>query len=619
MAKKHKLNFPKEKGRYWYLYWKGETFLEDKTFKVILHFVNKSKPDLDVNDFNTNETVVQKINSSSLIYFNLGSVFDAFEFEIVQTQEIDKGNPLLKRDFNNMSVKTLTTFYPAKKKFPLLGNPQFPKVDGLDKEEITFMKYRNQYNNSNGTKTIYSVIVDSYCLLDYFFFRSSRIINKILSGQVLIAFKVKDIKVIKNVEENTKTVVLPYDNHVISKTDALIIAPSFFIKEKFGIKMLNSIYSSLNRNFRQNKKDENQQISGYIDLFFTTSNYEFTLAGLPYHDHNSEKNKQNEEKKEKKEKKEKDIHRIFYASKIKSFSFLEDDMFDYDNVILVPLFPNKKNDSDDNELTNGSNSENNDDAPVLNLYLNKRASRSNSIKPDQIKTDQVSPFNINVKIEPFLGDKKTLLNLLSENNIDGVSTEDNKDNPFEELLLLHQDAEKLYLKTTVISNLQYFSNVVKELKMIAEVSNHPICINDDPLGIGRESYPYEMNTEINYLIDIVEIQHLHHFMYAVEFGHGMIGIFNHRNFNKLDSELLLYFLKEFISKDVHQPKKGTVTERDKENGFLLWTIIRRKFNEEFLSQLIEVKPAVKHIRKDHLNVNDAFKKTAEKILGRLIN
>lgn len=605
MAKKHKLEFPQAAGRYWYLFWIGKIYIEDKVFKVNLFFVNKANPNVDITDFSIeSQTFIHKVNASNLMYYYPGIIFDSQELNLIAPIMLDKDNPDYKKSLTRMRTRMENDkpYYPTSTTIPLVGVRNFPRVKELQEEDITFMKYYRSFTNRDQSKKIFTVIVTPYCLLDYFFFTNSRIINKILSGQAIMAFKFDKLIISSHPDKLGKKIAkLPYDNEILTKNEAKDIAPYLFMKDKLGVKMLNSIYSSLYNKFRKNKKNEDERTGAYMDLYFNTNKYELKLEGTSYYDKTIVKEKI------------KQHHNIYLASKITECIFLENNIFEVDEIVLIPLFPNNKNsDTDDVNITSLDTYEPSQEIMTLNMYPNRPASYSNNNKPDTIKTNQVRPFNIDVKIETLTGDNANIINTPSDISVDGVSTETGNDSIFDDLLLLQQDAEKIYYKTILIDNLEYFAEVVKELKEMEKSRN--ISVNDDPLNEGREKYPVDMKNINNYLIDIVEIQSGKKYIYAVEFGHGMIGIFNDTNGVQISSERLGVLLKQFIKKDEEQLKNKN--SKKKEN-IMLWTIIMNNFDEEFAGQEIKIQRAVKHVRKDKSITDTAIKKTAEKILTRI--
>ncbi|WP_106791153.1 hypothetical protein [Aquimarina sp. Aq78] len=572
--RKHKLNFPEAPGEYWYLYWIEEIDRKSKTWKVQLYFVNKNNLDDELRDFNLKFTCIQNIPASYLSEYNIGTLYSIKGEKAVQ-YELKKSR--------NIKVVSSGELYQTKKEFPLVGNKYFPLIMGTREKKFSYLKF---FHSSKYRPKVFAYVTP-YCIAQYFLFSSSRFINKILSGELMSGFELDNTEFLKK-EGTDKTIAkIPYDQAKLKNKEAIAIAPLLFLKNGVGIKMIESIYSNLHHQLLLSNTDD-ETSKNYLYLNFEMSGYELELEGKFY-----ETSRDNQNDKE-------SGSDTFIAYKINNISFFDKNPYIVDQIDLLPF----------NSKTSTEERENLDPIDVtrpaepntqfLSLLLHEEASSTSNTINDTLETNQKNPFNIPVLVKDR-EDQKEAYNVTVIDSLDeyeGIVRD--LQNFSKDVKNLREDIIKEYMHEEYLDNFVYFTKVIAYLK-----ENYKIIISNDPLGIGRSMYPVKFidkDTKEPRAMDLIELKHLYGYTYLIEFGNGLIGIFNDFNFNQIPYQKIRQLVKIFLKK-----------EKSLEKGRLLWTAIfgdsfyyKREFN-------IVIQRGVKHSREQKNNGKSVISMTGDRI------
>ncbi|WP_449399973.1 hypothetical protein [Chryseobacterium wanjuense] len=103
-------------------------------------------------------------------------------------------------------------------------------------------------------------------------------------------------------------------------------------------------------------------------------------------------------------------------------------------------------------------------------------------------------------------------------------------------------------------------------------------LNDSNFGV-KEFQQNELMTPFQF----VEISYLNRFMYFVEFGNGIIGVFNKETYAKITTEDLSLLSSEF--KDFENEIKNT--------SKVLWSYIRNHYSRDYIAKGIVIQLGAK--------------------------
>lgn len=543
MSKKVTDEFPQANGRYWYLYWIDKIFYENKNFKVDFYFVNTNESNGYLRNFNLDKIHKIRVPVEYLCDYHIGTICDTnFNNKIKKNEGFSK---------DSFSVKP-GIYRPTKASFPLIDYPFFPNEPNLNDVNFSYFTYNSNYSK-------HPVIVTPYCLAEYLLFRSTSLTKKIFSGNILAAFHFNNLKILKDKTSNEVIVELPYDKKKLkNENDAITISKYLFLKNKAGIKMIKSIYSSIQQGFRDNSA-RGQEVSSFLNLNFEFGGYSGDVEGKLFY-------------------RLKDTGKVFLASKIIKLNYTEKP-YSIDRIVLIPI--------DEKINTTNSTVNPNNTKPVkpnitgLNLYLNPPTRPHDDVR-EVIATNQIDPIDINVEVKPIIIDESYGENFIPlEFDVDGGSRNtDELDEYIGELITIQQEVEKVYEEIIYIENLKYFEKVVEYLN-----EREDIQINYDPLNIGGK-YPISILGIRQFKIDIVEVIWNQKYLYLVEFGSGNIGVFRGVDAtNTVDSEDIVEMLEEFVKINPEEAKYK-----------LLWTIVYNERKEFAQEKGVKIERGIEHTR-----------------------
>lgn len=548
MSRKISLKLPESDGKFWYLYWIDKISYSHKRRKVEVIFVNKNSDKNYLYDLNLKSIFKTKINVSNLSDLHVGLFYDVDKNEFIETKK-----PI------RIKINIKNAINPTDKKFPISdklfdAKSEIKMSDGL----FYYVLYATKDNKEKKT-TGYNVLITPYILIRYFLFNNDKLILKALTGELLDFFQLSNLTFYNDKITNERIVEVKY-NTKLTKKEAQILAPLLFLKNKYGLKFIRSIYSGIHNTFINDKNKSDNYVSSYLKLDWKFENFSMEVYGQPFND---EKN-------------------YFLAHKISKFNFKETKPFIVDKILLIPFNPkNSTKDRDNHTPINIKRPKPSSHDDTLLLQLNQGSSNTQDVIQTISGVKNENPYNIVVKHvtrEEQLN-SYNVISVGSDQIINGIIRDIENFNGEINNIREHINEEILRLKS--VSNLFYFNKVLDNLLLIP---NNNLIINRNLFSEGNDHF-YEIDDRY---IKIVEIFSNNCYTYTVEFGHGIIGVFTDFYLNKIESKILISIAEKFFTYK---------TDSDKENK-LLWTFIFEN-RKDFLDgdTKINVIRGVKHTRK----------------------
>jgi len=564
--KKHIIEFPVSRGGYWYLFWIGKVRYNNKQRKVDFYFYNKMNLDESfINNIDYNNWVVKSLPVSYLSEYGIGSVYD------VMNQ-----NLLTLPYENTYQINIDDIFRMTQNEFPLNGNKYFIR----NSEQIVDCSFKylkvigkNRFNDRR------CLLISPYTILQYLFFYNDKLITKAFSADLLSGFKLNEMKTYNGhgIDSGKKIGEIHYDASKLTKQEAIILAPYLFLKNERGIKFLRSIYSHVHEAFFNTSKGEE---AVYLNIFWEFKNYSLSVCGKALHTFDSNGKKID----------------YLLAYRITHFTLLDQHPYTVDEIKLFPF----------NARDTTKDRENHDPIDVIRPMITSTEGLSLNLTRDTVNNAPAgefinseefrNPFHIPVTIEKR--------NMQNESYSVKHSIDDNqKDDVTREIENLSEFADSIRenIKNLIITigNFEYFKKVIKVLK--------EEYLTDSNFGV-KEFQQNELMTPFQF----VEISYLNRFIYFVEFGNGIIGVFNKETYAQIPTEDLSLFSSEF--KDYENEIKNTPK--------VLWSYIRNHYSRDYIAKGIVIQLGAKHARprKDEGNITSkeelitkAASRTAKKL------
>ena len=563
--RKHLLNFPESKDAYWFLFWIGRIY-HIKGWHVEMYFYNQNfASDKITSNFERKKIFKQILPVSYLVEYGLGTIYNYRDKVILQT----RSNSLY-------TVKLEKKFNVTKKTFPLVNNELFSDLP-LESENSEFSYLKVIGQNTNGSRA--TVLLSPYTILKFLLPNHDRLIPYAIAGTLLDGFKLNSLTTSEDTETNLTIGKINYDVNIMTESEALSLAPFIFMKDSVGLKILNSLYSHLNKAWINGKKGN---IESYIGVNWPFSTSVFDVTGKIYDIHDNGR---------------KQKYLLGYS--ITNFKFIEKNIFTVDEVILYPY--NSKNSTPDREnhtpqdvMRIGK-----PNTVGLSLVLNRDLA-SDTSADDIIVKGFGNPFHLPTQIikrkEQYGAYNVKTIPINKE--ISGV---------VREIQNLQSDAhltiENIKTSTISIGNFQYF-------KVVLEILQEKI---ESQSGTFNE---FIVNT-IGLNCQFAELNINGYFNYIVEFGNGIIGVFHSVNNSQISNESLIQLARLFQKHEAAIEKTGKI----------LWTFIKEKSSKFFLSKGIVILTGVKHNRSKEKNsvredekslIYKSATKTADKIYDERI-
>lgn len=546
------LKVPDAPNRYWYLIWIEKIEYLKKHRKVKVTFINKVSSKNYLNDLNRNYIFTTNLSVSFLADLSTGVIYDS-EDKCFITPQFQK----------NISCRVTNFLYPTIKLFPL-REILFPNKI----EVFNDLSYYVLFGRRNDLK--YNVLISPYVLIKYFLLNSDKLILDAIKGELLDSFKLSDLKFYKDRETGERIVELLYDSSKIKKNLAYIVAPILFLKGNIGLTFIKSIYSQILNSFL-NQKNKNK-IASYLKLDWRFENYQVFFNGEDFNNVIDESGK---------------AKNYFLAHRIVNFKFSDPNPFIVDKIILTAY----------NSKTSTEDRENHDKIPVerpkkpkvgtLLLKLNQDISNSSNTIQKTRKVSMESPFNL--KIDHVDREEQInaydVISIGSDEVIDGLVRETEEFN--NEINTIRQNIHDELKLLESIKNLNYFINVLNELESISKDSL--ILINKNLFGEGEENFYYPFYTSTDKYVKVAEIFYKNCYVYLVEFGSGLIGIFTSYDLRKIEIIILRNIIKKFFD---YRKELGSKSYQK-----LLWTYIYERREELFKNDHLIIIQGVKHVRK----------------------
>ena len=557
LKRKHFINFTDAPGKFWYLAWIGKIHFKKKNHKVQLYFINTSTAD----DKNLNFDFVEivKVSTSHLSEYKLGVVYSIEDNSLTNYQLSDF--------CQNTRISVSKILNPTKNESLL--SKGLTKI--LDSEDLDLIYYKYYINKSKTKKNIYALLTP-YTILQYYLFKTDGLIKIFLSINIFNCFKYNYEHYYTEKDTNKKVVELYYDDDKLTYSEASIIAPFIFMKDKLGLKFIYSIYSRIFETVKKEKK-------GYLNFNFDFIPFEMYFKSKYLNSIDND---------------------IFYlANEINLSQINQTNLFKVDKILLFP-FKDKSSTKDrkNHKEINVTRSNYNilDGGVLLNLHQESN-NNYQSIKESLSQESYNNLFKIEIKKIK----RETQLNAYNVNNITTDINVDECVRDFES----YQSSESVIkekIDLILLGNYDYFKKVIELLK-----NDEDIIINRDPLKYGEKNYPVKI---ANSLIDIIEVLYANKCSYIIEFGSGLIGIFDTNQ--KISTTTLVSIIVKFIHEQVELEKNK-----------LLWTHIFGKKNFYYKEYNVNIKMGVKHsrygIKKDDSNTAVQIIETTKRVLQRIKN
>lgn len=530
------LNFPERTWNYWYLIWIGKIHYQKRQRKVELYFYNKKSPTDYFGDLDRTGLYMNLVAISCLSELKIGSIYDTREKKVI--------------DFNQgqgFDIFIRENLYLAKKEFPLNRNQYF--IENSNEIVPPGFTYLKAFGKNDRESRM--VLISPYTIIQYFLFNNDVLINNAFSGELIEGFKLKEIVYYKCKETGELIGKLKFDTEKLSKDQAIILAPYMFFKDGSGIKFLKSIYSHVNKAFLDRLSGKKSTyLSFHWDDF---RNYEIMVQGKPYFTVSANGKEE-----------------YLLAYQINSFKFKDRKPYIVDKIELYPI--SSKDSTDDRENHDPEVVNRPRDPETESIALNLNADMALLLPPinTPVETEQGNPFNIPVElIKRDQQNNAYIVNHIPNNDAINSVTRD--------LEYLENESESIRenIKNIIITvgKFEYFREVLNVLKEEFFSKSSSFHINSYPPSFFQKSF------------HIAEISYLSKYIYLVEFGSGIIGVFNSGNLNKISTERLSGIISAFLQKE------------DKvESGKVLWTQIKNKFENEFYERYyIVIHTGVKHL------------------------
>ncbi|WES96553.1 hypothetical protein P2W68_17105 [Chryseobacterium arthrosphaerae] len=534
-----KLKFPEAEGKYWFLMWIGAIEYQ-KQRKVELYFYNKKTATDDYRDLDLNclEKLVRPV--SYLSELEIGSIYDISQEKIIKTTG----------RIYNISIKE--NIYLAKKSFPLNESKYFLK-NAVEIVPIGF-NYLKVYPKINelddatvaDEKKKMNILISPYVILQYFLSNDAKLIKKVFSGELLDAFNISKIQYRNCIETGKRIGRLTYDMQKIDEKHAIYLAPFLFLKKSAGIKFLQSVYSNVEMIFINSEEKKT-----YLNFsWHNFTNYEMEVEGKYYYTgFNND-------------------FKYLHTYRINTFRFKGDNPYIVDKVELFAI--NSKKTTEDRKNHDPKDVNRPLPPQITGLSLNLNSDSASPIAPvsSKIKGEFDNPFNIEVEVI----DRDKQLNAYNVKYFpadkdfeDVVRDQENLENDAERI---REEIEKYAIN---VKKFKYFEDLVNLLKSGLENTKFNIQITSYSNTFLRNYY-------------IAEIRKFNKNLYLVEFGNGIIGVFNKKDFRTMSSEYLFSIVESFLS-----------FKKDVEEGKVLWTYIKNKQMQKYLDEDIIIHTGVKHL------------------------
>lgn len=216
--------------KFWYLFWRGKTYLKDDTFFTKLWLIDIRSSKYPITEFGHNKIAIEVLTVNIQKYIQ-GSVYDT------------KGNCISEpiHDANGLSNIEVSINpredYANKGLYRLLSNNNYPTTD-YKFEVLKGASFYLKKIDLKGVDT--SLVLPLQIVIDFFFFNySTKLNNYILDNTITDLFEVKG----EVVNEKGKYGYLVQNGQEISKKLMLLFARYYFTKGNSGIKALNDLRS----------------------------------------------------------------------------------------------------------------------------------------------------------------------------------------------------------------------------------------------------------------------------------------------------------------------------------------------------------------------------------------
>jgi hypothetical protein len=257
--------FPDAEGNYWYLIWIGKIHYTKRQKKVELYFINTTDCSDLVRYFRENSIFKILVPVSYLAEFQIGMLYSRLEEKFISYEMVKSRNLVLTEDNLEGTHDGI----------PVLNKSYYSFLNEEDGIDIECMKYTHPYNNK------VPVFITPYCIADYLFFRSDKLVNKVLSGELLDGFNLSKVNLYFDNTSNERVAEIMFDQAQIDKKDAFDVVRYLFLRDDIGVKFIKGIYSNLYSSLHNSIGL--LETSAYLKFNLNPlSNYRISLVGKPH-------------------------------------------------------------------------------------------------------------------------------------------------------------------------------------------------------------------------------------------------------------------------------------------------------------------------------------------------
>lgn len=526
-----KIDFPHAAGNYWQIMWIEQVYYQRKQRKIEVLFCNKESITND--KFNPDNVYKTKIVISYLSDFGIGSIYNVEKesFENFKFNEVYR-------------IKIEQNLYLAKNiEFPLNNSIDFLK----NSNEIVPLgfNYLKAFGESNSGKS--HILISPYTILQYFLFYNDKLISKAMSGRLVDGFELSEMKFRRCDETGERIGMLRYDAKELTKQQATIVAPYIFLKNNSGIKFLRSLHSHVEKAFLNSL---NGLKRAYLSFHWQDfRNYEITVVGKSY---------------------SVDTKKYLLGFRICNFQFNDANPYIVDKIELFPYNAKDSTDDRDNHEPEDVDRVGDPQLEGISLNLNADTGKPFPLINSPVTGEILNPFNIQVDV--IKRDKQ-----LSAYNVNYIPNDQEIKDLIREVEDFDNESKNIIEN---IKNIIAKANKFEYFKVLVSVLERDFLSNDPNFKINLYSHSNDLKT-----FYIAEVIYQFKAMYLVEFGSGIIGIFNTVNLNRLETEYLYSLVNEFIEK-----------ESEIEQGKIFWTFIKNEYKEVYEKRGIIIHMGAKHLQ-----------------------
>jgi hypothetical protein len=576
-----KLKFnPNAPGRYWYLSWiEKATIYKGNISRIKIHFINTLECKDYMRELDKSHSAVLELDVRVLMFLTIGSIYDVVDQCIVR--HVDYATTI-----KDMKVSVVGDYRPTDMAMNLEDYRYTPFSNRIDFSNLSYYSFSGVSTEGNYRFDNIKVILPVTTLCQYLFFHSTNIVFSLLNYRLDQLFLLDEKKIL--IIDDCNVGYVRYNNKILSKSDAKVLAPFLFIKNDKGIISLNGISNNLSSYFYNNRYNKQKFNKG---SYITTSwpfpvNSSFNISGKDfwtYTRHGEELDR-------------KDVY--FLAYEILNHS-LHESVLNVDQIRVEGVYEksNKKSDTTkregvrirqgkypeiDGNMVDVNNAPNNNALPVQFNVNQKTSLFSFEIPIDILIRDESDPdFNVNL--------------LLTEKELSSATL----DNFNSDSLADHYPVEGRVVPNKSISRFDFIKMTVLEL------GRRGIDCSFNCLD---KSIGFEMKYHFSdYDVMVVELNFKSYYFYLIEFEFGSTGFIHGINYEQIPGRAIELFIDFCLE---------SLTSRKKNESF--WSLVKRMRSRSQRLYDIIIETPLDHQMEGFNLIEDAIMHSADKIMNARI-